>query len=138
LVSTAGRRRTVRAPTRPAAAAPNSRIIGGAGTLWPPELVLVLPELVLPDDPEEELVEELVDEEVELDVDELVELPPDEVDVETLPVEVVDEIVTLPLELPELPVNQPLLPKKPELPPHQPPEVLGTPPPELVSTGTSL
>lgn len=62
----------------PAAAAPNSSSIGGAGTSVPPVEVLVLepPELV--DDEVEELVE--LDDDTLPEVDELVEL-----DEETLP-----------------------------------------------------
>jgi hypothetical protein len=115
-----------RRATRAAAAAPKSRIIGGAGTGVPPvELVPVelLPvdvlfpvEVSLPVEvllPDEELLvelEELVLDEVELELVELVLIPPkllEEVldEVETLPLEEVetlpldeDEVDTLPLE----------------------------------------
>ena len=82
-----------RRANRPAAAAPNSNTIGGAGTSWPPLELLVEPPL------EEELEEddELLDEEL---------LDPEDV----LPPKLEDE--PLDPELPEEPV-EPLLPDPP-------------------------
>ena len=134
----ARRARRLRA-TRAAAAAPNSRIIGGAGTSVPPEDVeLDVEELVdedvLDDVDEEPEVELEVDVDVlvdppKLDDEVLVELPP--VEVELPPVEVLDPpeppedvledvdppLVEVVVETTTLPLD-PLPPKKP---PKKPP-----------------
>ncbi|MDQ8757993.1 hypothetical protein RCO27_17340 [Sphingosinicella sp. LHD-64] len=89
--------------TKVAAAAPNSRIIGGAGTGVPPVDVEPCPPLELDVDEEVEL---LVLELVELEVDELVlELVLDEVDTLPLDVEVELEVETLPLDVDTLPLE---------------------------------
>ncbi|WP_206185914.1 hypothetical protein [Sphingosinicella sp. BN140058] len=85
-----------RRATRAAAAAPNNRTIGGAGTSVPPVDVDVLPL-----DVEVELdVDDDVEDEVELDVDELVEVDPDVVLVVLIPPKLLDDEVvdTLPLD----------------------------------------
>ncbi|MGZ8307838.1 MAG: hypothetical protein ACXWU6_14770, partial [Allosphingosinicella sp.] len=87
-------RAILRRATRAAAAAPNNRIIGGAGTSVPPLVLETLPEL-----------EALVDELVLLEVDALVEtLPLDDVLVEVPPPKLDDEEVveTLPVEVDEV------------------------------------
>ena len=141
------RARRLRA-TRAAAAAPNSRIIGGAGTSVPPEEVeLDVEELV-----DEDVLDEVDDEpevELEVEVDVLVdppklddevlvelppvevELPPVEVDVELPPVEVLDppeppedvlEDVDPPLvEVVVETTTLPLDPLPPKKPPKKPP-----------------
>jgi hypothetical protein len=95
-------RATLRRATRAAAAAPNRRIIGGAGTSWPPlELVELPPELEL-------LVDELVLLDVLLDelpeVEPLVLLDPLEPKLLDPPVapELVDEVEVEPPVAPEL------------------------------------
>ena len=103
-----------RRATRVAAAAPKSRIIGGAGTGTPPVEVEVEPPL----DVEVEEAELALDAELELVLDEVevlvapklldeispldveVELPPVEVEVELPPVDEVDETLPLEVELP--------------------------------------
>ena len=86
-----------RRPNTAAAAAPNSRITGGAGTSWPPLELLVVPPVELePVLEDEELVDELPDppDDVEL----VVLTPPVELEVE--PPEDEDELLEVEL-LPE-------------------------------------
>lgn len=124
--------------TRAAAAAPNKRIIGGAGTSVPPV------ELTEPPLEVEELVLLELEELLLLDV--LVLLPPKllELDVEeTLPLEVEDELPPVDVEveavkmvLPLLPPKKPALKKpgaKPKPGPLLPPTT--TTPPPLVPLG---
>ena len=143
-----------RRATRAAAAAPNSRTIGGAGTGTPPVEVDVEPPLEV-----DELLLELLDElelldvEVELPpkLDELVEelvdtLPldeevddtlPDEVEVELPPVDVEVELPPVEVELP--PVDVELPPVEVELPPVElPPVEVEVEPPVLVDDTMTL
>jgi len=136
----AARRRAI----RPAAAAPNSRTIGGAGTSVPPleppdppeddELVDVLPpklEELVEDEldeypPEDELLDDEVEDDDELDVDDELELPPPPLDVLTLP----DEVDTPPVDVLKPPVDVEVL--TPPVDVDTPPDVLDVlEPPEL-------
>lgn len=96
----------MRRATRAAAAAPNNKTIGGAGTGVPP---LVLVELLL-------------DEELALDEEELEEL---DVDVEPPLVEVEAVKITLPLDPPKKPPLKKPPPKPAALPPLEPPTMTG-------------